>query len=858
MKTLKYSFSLLLLLIIPLVTHARENNPGIIPTPQHYQWQDGSTDFSNLTTIVLGNGTNDQDHFTAEQIQKDLSALFNIKVDIQSEKSVSNVQHAIVIGDPAQSDLIRNQVKAAELTDKMEKEGYVLKLNGSSVVIAGKSETGRFYGAMSLNQMLESSDSSTLKNISISDYPSMKFRGVSDDMSRGQVSTEENIKKIIRFMAKYKMNSYLPYMEDIIHFKDYPEIGEDRGRFTRGEVDELQNYAKKYHVDFIPDFETLGHQENLLNMKKFWKYAEYPGAASFNTQSDSAVNFVKQLMGDIIPWFDSDYFHIGGDESFDVGMGASRRAVNRYGLATVNANYYKKIYNYVKSHGKKVIMYGDMLLRNPMTLSQIPDDLIIMDWHYGATDEFQSTKVFAEAGQPFIVSPGISNWSRLYPNQSAAWVNTYHITMDGYKNGALGSITSSWGDMGGPNFRELNYRGYAYDAECAWNPKGADGETIDHRFNALFFGSTRSQLAGIQNLLNQVSEDLHYPEVWMHPFDLLDRFEDGNFNISFLNETTDIHRITDAVKRQVATVKPELKRNKQQLDYYTFVADLADWTAETVEYARWMKRISNNYITPDDRKPYQQKGIEWGSQLRDEVGSLQSRFDDLWLRTNRKANLDLINTLFKYQQIYLDNMVQSLRQNAWDTSYEIPSQFIAANGTTDDNAIRKVYLRKSFTLDSGKKIQHAYLQLVGDSHASLYLNGKKIGESVAKREGSLDINLKRSKYWDVADQLNAKSGNEIAARVISYQQIPQSVKQSASWLHDRPASANIYLKIEYADGNVQTVQTNRYWKTQTSEQKGWTSVNFDDDDWLPAAVVDGPATVYKPAFEEGLPSYLTF
>src|SRR5699024_4246623 len=135
----------------------------IVPTPRHWQWQNGSTNFSQIKTIVLDSGTNKQDKFTAKQIQPTLSNLFNIKVDIKSGNS--NSQNAIIIGD---SSLIKN----ATWTAKMDAAGYVLKLDGQSVIIAGKSTKGRFYGAMSLNQLLESSNSSTLRNISISDYPS--------------------------------------------------------------------------------------------------------------------------------------------------------------------------------------------------------------------------------------------------------------------------------------------------------------------------------------------------------------------------------------------------------------------------------------------------------------------------------------------------------------------------------------------------------------------------------------------------------------------------------------------------------------------------------------------------------------
>jgi hypothetical protein len=832
---------LISIFLLPLTSQAQNKAPAIIPTPQHWQWQNGSTDFSQIKTIVLAGGTNQQDHFTAKQIQQALSNIFNIKVNITSKNDVSGGENVIIIGDPSQSKMLSQHISNAKWTSKMDTAGYVLKLNDGTVAIAGKSAKGRFYGAMSLNQLLGSTHSSTQRDISISDYPSMKIRGLSDDMSRGQVSTEKNIKKIIRFLAKYKMNWYQPYMEDIIHFKSFPEIGKNRGRFTQKEVEELQKYAQKYHVDFVPDLETLAHQGNLLYLKPFQKYAEYPGSSAFNTQSDSAVNFVKQLVGDILPWFDSDYFHIGGDESFDVGRGASKTAVNTFGLATVQADYYRKINDFVRSHGKKVIMYGDMVLRHPATLAQLPDSLIIMDWHYGATDEYPSVKEFSRAGQPFIVSPGVSSWYRLYPNQSAAWVNTYNLTKEGYQHGALGSVTSTWGDYGGPNFRELNYRGYSYLAECAWNPTEANGQTVDQRFDELFYGSRDTRLAGIQNLLNQISEKINYYDLWKHPFDRLHSFEHNHRGgVSFLNNATDIERISQSIVRLDSTLKPKLKRNQQQLDYFSYEANLAGWAAHSLKYARWMQRIKKNHITLKERKSYQQKAIHRGQKLENEISALQSRFDKLWLRTNRKANLDLINKLFQYQKIYLNSIVQSLKHHVWDTSYKISSKFIAANGASKDHPINKVYLRKSFSTDSGKKIDQAYIQEVANSDITLYLNGHKVGDNIAKN-GSLGLALKRSKYWKVGDLLHSDSKNVIATSVNSY--------------GSSPASANIYLKIKYSDGSTQIIRTDHYWKANTSKQPNWTDAGYDDSYWLPATDVDAPYTVYKPNFDQGLPSY---
>ncbi|HKJ32783.1 MAG TPA: glycoside hydrolase family 20 zincin-like fold domain-containing protein [Balneolales bacterium] len=854
MKTKKILLTIGLLLLTNFMVYAQENGPDIIPIPQQWQWHNGTTSISQLNTIVLGNGATSADHFTAEQIQEVLSHQYHVHVRIVRESGNKNTDHTIIIGDPNKSGLVRNYVKRSELTAKLDSAGYVMKIENNRVVIAAKTTRGRFYGAMSLKQLLKSSGGNALKDISITDYPSMQFRGVSDDMSRGQVSTEKNLEKVIRFIAEYKMNVYMPYIEDIIHIKQYPSIGRNRGAFTKKELRKLEAYAKKYHVQIIPSFETLGHQENILNNQKFVKYAEFPGAASFNTQSKVANKFLDQMLSDILPEFHSKYFSMGGDESFAVGLGASRAAVNRYGLATVNADYYSKVYDYIHKRGKKVMMYGDMLLRSPTTLSQIPKDIIIIDWHYGPHDEFPSTETFSRSHQPFVASPGINNWSRLYPNQSAAWVNTYYFTREAYQKGALGSITSSWGDMGGPNFREMNYRGYAYNAECSWNPENADKTTIDSRFDKIFFGTDQPELPAIQNMLNRVSEDMYYPNVWQQPFARLKSYEHSH-HLSLLNETTDLERSCKTVVQLTKAIKPQLKYNADQMDYDAYAAKLAKWVANSTEFARWMQRISQDNITPESRKPYVSKGVAWGQKLRDQIVQLHKKYDELWMRTNRKDNLEYLDRLFKYQKIYMDQIVNSLKNNIWDTSYEIPSKFVAANGASGDHPIPKVYLRKRFYVQN-KKIKHAYLQIAGDSYVKVWLNGHDIGKVMARRQGALRIDLRRTKYWDIAKKLNKDGRNVIAARAISYQQIPQSEKKSSVYHNDRSGAANIYLKIEYTDGTTQTIMTNQYWKSSTHKEDGWTKTNFDDVDWLPVTVVKGAETIYKPEFKYGLPSYV--
>jgi len=817
--------------LIGISGFAQQPPPNIVPIPQQYEWHNSTTTIANLESIQLQPEATTADSFTAGLLQQVLQDYHDVTVEIQY--STESPEHAILV----QSGRVDETPE--DLPEFSRSASYSLTISDGNIAIKAPTATGRFYGAMSLKQLLIAADEN-LANLSVVDYPLLRFRGVSDDFSRGQVSTLENFTRIIRFLAEHKMNTYMPYMEDLIRLDNYPAIGENRGALSKEELRELQAYAKQYHVEIIPIFQTLGHYENILNMEQYVKYAEYPGAASLNPQSEDSFEFLSNLLEEVVPLFESVYFHIGADESWDIGKGASGKYVDRYDMATVHASHYKRVYDLVHGkYNKKLFMYGDIILQNPTILNQIPDDIIMMDWHYWATDNYPSTEVFARANQPFIVSAGIQNWRSAYPDQTAAWLNIYNLTLEGHRDGALGSVTSNWGDYGAFNFREINYRGYAYAAECAWNIKGAEQATIDDRFNRTFYGSNDVTLHSIENLLTHITRDAGIKQVWQNPFGAP---ESNGHNI--LMGSLDMRKNATTIIGQVEKTKPDLIRNQEHLDYHRYAARFMHWYAEAHEFAQWIRNISREYIEASDRKTFATHGVEWGRKLSTEIQELNNQHRELWLRTNREANLDRLMTLFEYQEAYLQEMVQALGENRWAIPTTVPSQFIAAHGASKEQVIPTAYLRKSFTLP-GKRVDQAYLQLIGDSDATVWLNNEEIGRVIATKSLSLWVELQRVKYWDVTDQLRRGNSNVIAARTTSYR-------------NDRPGSANIYLEIHYSDGSTERITSDQYWKSNTLPDENWQAIDFNDRYWLPVSVVSYPWTVNAPMFDRSMPSFIDF
>ncbi|KKM00185.1 hypothetical protein LCGC14_1806950, partial [marine sediment metagenome] len=180
-------------------------------------------------------------------------------------------------------------------------QGYLLISDDSKIIIEAKSKQGIFYGVQTFVQLLNSSQNKlSINSIKIIDFPALQIRGVSDDISRGQAPTIENLKKFIKNLSHFKINQYyLVYMQDMFKFKSYPSIGKDRGAYSREEIKELINFAKRCFVEIIPIFQTIGHWDNILHNPDYWKYGEFPGSNSLNIANEEIYEILDKMIGEL-------------------------------------------------------------------------------------------------------------------------------------------------------------------------------------------------------------------------------------------------------------------------------------------------------------------------------------------------------------------------------------------------------------------------------------------------------------------------------------------------------------------------------------------------------------------------------
>lgn len=807
----------------------------IIPTPQRVEQRAGLFRITSQTRIILGEGTTAEDQFAAEQINERLKELQSRELKIVNERSIRKFStNYIYIGATSgeRTKEFLNE-RNGTFTTQMDDEGYVLDVNASGILIAATSTRGRYYGAVSLTQLIDVEKKSVIvPHLSIRDWPLQKMRGITDDISRGQVSTMENFKKIIRFLSRHKLNVYSPYLEDMFIFKNHPLIGKDRGALTAGEVRELDAYARKYHVELIPIFETLGHWENILIKPEYVKYAEFPGAHTLNVSDEAVYTVLDEMIGELAAAFRSPYFNMAADESWDVGLGANRERVAKSDIATVHAEHYKRLFDILKKYKKKPMMYGDILLDYPAIMEKIPKDVIIVDWHYGVADRYTSPETFKSAGFPYVVSPAVWNFTGPFPNYFNTVVNIQNLNRDGYLNGSLGILTSNWNDNGGEALRELNYYGYAWTAECAWQPLRATIEDFDRRFFASFFGSEEAGQAAQTSyaLLSSPFNQYHWFELWRHPMLPL-----RSSNMNYLWRVQSIESTMPLVHRTLQRLERQATENKEQVEYLRFIADLNLWFATKLRVGERV-RLTTSKVPPGANMDSLRTAML--ALLKDVVprlATLKERFRQLWLTTNRPENLQWLLMRYDRQTAYWQEKIAQLESGEMWVDPNIPSQWIyhpSANPRKRDSTATQVpraYFRKAFVLD--RLPEQAVLQLIGDTHARVWLNGKEVGEVLARTSLSLSVEHQRVKMWEVTPHL-VKGKNLVAVEAANYDTFGS-------------AGCNVYLEVQTGGATIAVI-TDSTWRVTDASSPDWQTPAYRDDAWSYAGPKPYPLPVVRP------------
>jgi len=774
----------------------------LIPKPKEYKFSGGEVRLSGNWKIYLPSDTND-DTYAARCLSDEAKKCFGWELKIVTSEPEKNL---IVI------ETCPPQENEPEL---FLEQGYLLTIEPGKITISAPSAVGKFYGVQTLRQVFRNASDSAIPCLAIKDWPSLKWRGISDDISRGQVSLSSDFKTIIRELAFFKKNLYQPYIEDMFAFEADPNIGRTRGAITKNEMAEIVAEAEKNHVTLAPVFECLGHQDRLLSLPENRKYAEIQEpdsqAWSFSPVSDDAFKFVTTLIDEIVESVPSPFFHIGGDESFDVGKGTSKRLAKKIGVGRVHAEYFSRLNTYLKErHDRQMMVYADMIEHHPEAMAYMPKNCIVVDWHYGIDKpDYPTIAQLKGAGfKNIIASPGIWGWANYFPNYSLGFASIADFTAVAKKENLMGCVTSSWGDDSSENLRENNMLGYAYSAAAEWEPATPDPMRFLRRFVALYMGCDSEILSGVLKNLGWLdyTKETYIARTFHRTPRIKPYYEDWLDRMRKLREK--MQEARDAISTQRSCVR----FNNDWLDTLDHVAKRNIYLAERELTMNDIAKLLKDGKSGDLSLKEQDEILTSLEKRRDELAKLAGEFQMLWLKRNKYPMLDnnmqrlgkQIAVLQNYIALAKDGelVAQKPPEAVWFWYPDPKPEEAATSGT-------RYFMR---VVDLKEEPEEVTLKCWADDRAVIYINGERVFEvtyydNVRMTHNRPKSHRRRELFRKGKNYIAIEGENEIGAAGILFE-----------------------LNITFRDKSTMTITGDDMWRVSKKAAPGWKTREMEGPD----------------------------
>ena len=312
-------------------------------------------------------------------------------------------------------------------------EFYHIIVNQNVIRIVSSTPAGVFYGIQTIRKSLPvGSKVSKIEfpAVVINDWPRFAYRGMHLDVSR-HFFPLDSVKEYIDVMAFHNLNKFHFHLTDDqgwrIEIKKYPkltEIGAWRdgtligktmafdtirhgGFYTQEELRDLVKYAEDRHITIIPEIDLPGHMLAALasypelgctggpyEVWKQWGVSEDVICAG----NEQALQFLEDVLLEVMDIFPSEYIHIGGDEVprdrwkecpkcqakiKELGIkGDDKHSAEDYLQSYVMA----RMEQFVENHGRHIIGWDEILD------GELAPNATVMSWR-GSSGGYNAAKM---------------------------------------------------------------------------------------------------------------------------------------------------------------------------------------------------------------------------------------------------------------------------------------------------------------------------------------------------------------------------------------------------------------------------------------------------------------------------------
>lgn len=285
--------------------------------------------------------------------------------------------------------------------------------------------------------------------------------GVMIDCSRNAVMNVHQLKKFITVISRMGYNQVHLYMEDTYEVEGEPFFGYLRGKYTKEELKELDDFAYDIGVELVPNIQTLAHMTSFLR----WR-SDLVDAENILLVGDEQVyELINRMFKSLRDCFRTENLHIGMDEAHMLGRGKYYDLHGPENRFDILLNHLQKVCEIADKYDFKPMMWSDMFYRlasggnyyevaskfDESIKAKIPEKLTLVYWDYYTHDKKRydgMIKGHHQLSDKIVFGGGAWRWSGFAPHNEFSIKATKAAIRACVDGGIKDMFLTMWGDNG--------------------------------------------------------------------------------------------------------------------------------------------------------------------------------------------------------------------------------------------------------------------------------------------------------------------------------------------------------------------------------------------------------------------------
>ena len=243
---------------------------------------------------------------------------------------------------------------------------------------------------------------SGVEHVSIRQKANFKTCGVMLDFSRGCVYKVDALKQYLDYMAVLGMNMIMLYLEDTYELDGDPYFGYMRGRYTREEIREIDDYAYSLGIEVIPCIQTLAHLTSYLRWEEASTFKDTDDVLLVG--EEKTYDFIRTIIKNFSSLVRSKRIHLGMDEAHSLGKGAYSKKHKEINQKQIFIEHLMRVKSICEQEGLSPIIWSDMIFR-------------VCGGEGGINEEYDPNSVVTEDISKAIEGLNLTYWDYYRVNQ---------------------------------------------------------------------------------------------------------------------------------------------------------------------------------------------------------------------------------------------------------------------------------------------------------------------------------------------------------------------------------------------------------------------------------------------------------